>query len=100
MENAEIVEIPEDQRKMLFDDIMRLLAEEAPIDCKRLFKFRCPKVWQALEPTDEETVRFCPSCRRKVFLCTSRDDANKHSGECIALLDKALARMVEPHGAG
>ena len=84
----------------------RLWNGETPIDCKRFFKFLCPKIWQDLEPTNEDTVRFCSSCQRKVYLCTSREEVDKHSGECIALFyktrfqNKIHVDLGEPRGSG
>jgi len=54
-------------------------------NCDRLFKFRCPKTWSALEATDEIGVRFCPSCKRQVYLCESPEEVEHHQGDCIAV---------------
>jgi|SRR5579871_709276 len=97
MENDEIVELSDVQQNELVDELfdrMRLGNGETPIDCRRFFKFLCPKVWQDLEPTDEETVRFCSSCRRNVYLCTSREDIDRHAGECVALFYKTRTRQI------
>jgi len=54
-------------------------------DCKKLFKYLCPKKWENLEPTEREKVRFCNSCRKNVYLCSSEEEAESYSGVCIAL---------------
>jgi hypothetical protein len=41
-----------------------------PIEnCGVAFRFRCPKRWEDLKPTPDESVRFCGVCRQQVFFC-------------------------------
>ncbi|MBI4001736.1 MAG: hypothetical protein HY348_08120 [Nitrospira defluvii] len=59
--------------------------EKARISCR--FRFKCPQVWDRLQPTDVEGVRHCPECRRDVYLALTEEDFRKHSdeGRCIAV---------------
>src|SRR5262249_61496857 len=38
-------------------------------NCRRWFKFLCPRTWSQLERTPQLEVRYCPSCRRYVYYC-------------------------------
>jgi uncharacterized protein (TIGR02996 family) len=65
-----------------------------PIEnCGVSFQFRCPLRWEQLQPTKDGDVRFCESCRKKVYYCSSLELAQAHAavGECIAI-DPRLAR--------
>ena len=62
--------------------------DETPVECRRFFKFLCRKVWQEMETTDDPMVHYCTSCERNVYLCASKVEAEKHRGECIALVSK------------
>lgn len=59
--------------------------EEARISCR--FKFKCPKVWRLLQPTEREDVRHCSECDRDVHLALTEEDFRQHSaaGRCIAV---------------
>src|ERR1051326_2571743 len=81
-------EIPEEERQRILRRRLFGGKEETPIECRRLFRFLCPKVWQDLEATNDPMIRFCSSCRRNVYFCRSREDMNKHQGECMALAYK------------
>jgi hypothetical protein len=66
----------------------------APIEnCRVAFGFRCPKQWEQLTPTADESIRFCEACRQQVFFCSTIEVAQTHAtlGECIAI-DTRLAR--------
>jgi hypothetical protein len=54
-------------------------------NCRYLFKFRCPKNWEDLSPTQDSAIRYCETCRKNVHLCKTLEDVGRHSGECIAL---------------
>lgn len=57
-----------------------------PIEnCRRLFNFRCPKRWEALTPTVEDGVRFCPSCHKNVYLCETPADLKRRANQCVVL---------------
>lgn len=59
--------------------------EEARITCQ--FRFKCPQVWNRLQPTQVESVRHCTECQRDVHLALTEEDFRKHSeeGRCIAV---------------
>lgn len=59
--------------------------EEARISCA--FAFKCPKVWNRLQPTSEEGVRHCPACDRDVYLARTEEDFRRYAdeGQCVAV---------------
>jgi uncharacterized protein (TIGR02996 family) len=65
-----------------------------PIEnCRLEFRFQCPKRWEQLRPTVEETIRFCDQCLRDVVFCESVELAKAHAavGNCVAV-DARLVR--------
>ena len=52
----------------------------------RLKQLTCPKLWDALEPTDTERVRFCSSCERDVHHVITDEEIGRAIREdhCIA----------------
>jgi hypothetical protein len=59
-----------------------------PIEnCRAWFKFLCPKTWSQFDRTELVDVRFCPHCRRNVYLCDSLESVEEHraSGDCICI---------------
>lgn len=73
--------------------------EEARIACS--FRFKCPKVWQLLQPTAVQDIRHCPECQRDVHLALTEETFRKHSdeGRCIAvpvLLNSSEGNASEP----
>ena len=62
-------------------------------NCRLEFRFQCPARWESLRPTEEDDIRFCQSCRKKVFYCNSIQQARNHAhaGRCVAV-DSRLAR--------
>ena len=59
--------------------------EEARIRCS--FRFKCPKLWDRLQPTEVEGIRHCPECERDVHLALTEEAFRRHSdeGRCIAV---------------
>lgn len=55
-------------------------------DCDILFRFKCAKKWQSLRTTDNAGVRYCDSCRKNVYYCSSVEEARDHAGRghCVA----------------
>jgi predicted RNase H-like nuclease len=51
------------------------------------FAYQCPKTWDSLLETNIESVRYCESCERNVFLSASVDEAyhNAEQGRCVAI---------------
>jgi len=65
-----------------------------PIEnCSVSLQFQCPKQWEQLRVTGDETVRYCDSCQQKVFFCASIEVAQTHAAlsDCIAI-DPRLIR--------
>jgi uncharacterized protein (TIGR02996 family) len=48
-------------------------------NCEVRFEFQCPKRWEKLQPTESERVRYCDSCRKNVYHCTSVKEAQEHA---------------------
>ncbi len=59
--------------------------EEARISCR--FSFKCPRLWDRLQPTAEEGVRHCHECDRDVYLALTEENFRQHSeaDHCIAV---------------
>jgi len=62
-------------------------------NCGLRFAFECPRRWEQLLPTSEETVRFCSACRKPVYYCETVAEAREKAcrGECVAV-DSRLVR--------
>ncbi len=73
--------------------------EEARISC--WFSFKCPRLWDRLQPTAEQGVRHCPECDRDVHLALTEEDFRRHSEEgwCIAVPILRPERQVDPDGS-
>ena len=56
-------------------------------NCRRWFKFLCPKTWGQLERTGQFDVRYCPSCRKDVYYCASLEAVEEHrrTGHCLCI---------------
>ena len=59
--------------------------DEARIRCE--FTLRCPKVWNRLQRTAVEGVRYCSECDRDVFLVLTEKDLQRYAnaGHCVAI---------------
>jgi len=97
---AEWADLPEeDERRTELEQRLRALAERLDVgwmavvsqrkieNCKTNFEFRCPKLWENLEPTEDDTVRFCDNCRKSVYFCDTLQTAYHHAaeGRCVAI---------------
>lgn len=63
-------------------------AKYAEIDnCKPQFRFKCPKRWYDLMPTEDKNVRHCHECEQNVFLCYTEDEMKSRArkSQCVAL---------------
>ena len=51
------------------------------------FSYRCPRKWDVLESTSQQSVRFCQACQENVYYCTTKEDAEQHAkqGHCIVI---------------
>ena len=63
-------------------------------NCGLEFSFKCPRRWEDLETTGNDTVRFCDDCRKHVHHCGSIGEARRQAGlgKCIAV-DSRLTRQ-------
>lgn len=52
-----------------------------------LFRYRCPKTWDDLAPTDNERVRFCDQCMETVHYCRTPAQLRKAMvrNQCVAV---------------
>lgn len=69
------------------DAAWRSLVARPPVEyCPVEFRFKCPKRWTALTPTDRDDVRHCGACERDVYFCASLDEVRRHAtlGDCVA----------------
>ena len=55
-------------------------------DQGRLRRLTCPKLWDDLEPTDSERVRFCSSCESNVHHVITDEEIGRaiREDQCIA----------------
>jgi hypothetical protein len=62
------------------------MSDEKDIILECDFAFKCPKKWEYLDTTDDDSKRFCFSCEQEVFFVTNRDEleANRKLGRCVA----------------
>ena len=60
--------------------------DKAPIKgC--IFEFECPKTWGSLQKTNIDSVRYCGSCQRNVYLSVGVAELNTNvlKGRCVAV---------------
>ena len=63
-------------------------------NCRRLFRFRCPRQWESLQSTDDEHIRFCLTCNKPVHFCQTEEEIDRHAGQCVAFVaDNLLVEM-------
>ena len=51
------------------------------------FRFKCPKTWDSLKKTDDESIRFCDQCNRTVHFCKTAGELQRAiiKNQCVAL---------------
>lgn len=51
------------------------------------FRFKCPKLWESLELTGDDSVRFCDQCNRTVHYCKTplQLHAAIVANQCVAI---------------
>lgn len=56
------------------------------INCDVKFRFRCPRLWEQLRPTDDEGIRFCEVCAKSVHRAADANEADRlaRQGKCVA----------------
>lgn len=72
-------------------DLHYTAASSTVQNCRRAFRFRCPKQWAELTQTDDPAVRWCSVCERTVTFCLSDSDIDRLSraGECVSFYDES-----------
>jgi len=50
--------------------------------------YECPLLWAKLRPTDDDDVRYCESCQRRVYICHTEDElrARIEQNDCVAVM--------------
>jgi uncharacterized protein (TIGR02996 family) len=68
------------------------LMDRAPVEGCFQFRVKCPERWEALNTTDNPSVRVCDACRQKVFHCATLHQARRHAlrGHCVAVDSRLL----------
>ena len=63
------------------------------------FTYQCPKRWQNLQVTENDTVRFCNACQENVYYCTDKPQAEQHArqGHCIAIASELTTAVDEQY---
>lgn len=72
--------------------------EDVLIACEQVeWKFKCPKRWDELMPTNDADVRYCSSCHRGVYVCKTIEEVNHYArlGECIAWVGATDSRQEQ-----
>ena len=66
------------------------------LEIQNCFEFKCPKLWDDLEKTNNKDVKFCFSCEKNVYKATSFDLLFKlaHDGKCISFFDELYGHKV------
>jgi uncharacterized protein (TIGR02996 family) len=89
------------------DASWRALVSHPMVDaCVRVeLEFACPREWNALAPTDDDKVRHCGACDRRVYFCGSLAEvfARASTNECVAFdiaLSPTKARMAYKTASG
>jgi len=77
-------------RMEIVDAIQRHYVVDGAIqDCGWTMRFQCPQRWRDLALTDDDAVRYCNVCERKVHACYTDDAVTAHAalGHCVAIMD-------------
>ncbi|MGL6076449.1 MAG: TIGR02996 domain-containing protein [Fimbriiglobus sp.] len=64
------------------------MVSRVPVEgCGVEFRFRCPKKWEQLQSSAEESVRFCGECFKLVYFCSTVEMAMTYAAldECVAV---------------
>ncbi|QJW98168.1 TIGR02996 domain-containing protein [Frigoriglobus tundricola] len=56
-------------------------------NCDEAFAFKCPKHWENLDATADNSVRHCAGCKKLVYYCRTLPEAQNHArqGHCVAV---------------
>ena len=66
-------------------------------NCTDDFAFVCPKLWDKLQPTIDEGIRFCDACRKNVYYCRTDEEFTRRArdGQCVARETSSDSECVE-----
>ena len=61
-----------------------------------IFGFKCNKQWDELTLTSEDEVKFCQTCQKEVYFCSSDDElaAYVRLNRCVAIQKQGLISEV------
>jgi len=73
---AEVVDVS------LADNCHKLILDEDETE----WQLKCPKIFDTMEPTNDDNVKFCSGCSTNVYLVKDIEEMNTHTkqGHCIA----------------
>lgn len=73
------------------DDWWRALDAARVEECAT-FAFRCPRWWDTLQSTAQESVRHCTECGQDVYYCRNAAEGQHHAaaGHCVAVDIRAV----------
>jgi len=77
-----------DELRLQLDRDWLILVDRTKIEnCSFRFQYQCPQCWEALQQTDVTSVRFCTTCRKKVYYCRSVLEAQHcaRNDRCVAV---------------
>lgn len=63
------------------------VARPAVEGCAVAFELSCPKEWGKMQPTADDSVRYCGSCKKHVHYAANAGEAREHAqrGDCVAI---------------
>jgi hypothetical protein len=61
-----------------------------------LFSFKCTAIWEELEDTSEESIRFCQDCQKEVHYCANDDElvSAVRLNRCVAIEKEPGLRLL------
>lgn len=65
-------------------------------DCASDWEFKCPKRWDALQPTDRPDVRFCDTCKENVYFCATPEQLLERTGQRRCVAFRAASSSSKP----
>lgn len=68
--------------------------------CEIKFQKKCPRLWENLQKTESETVRFCESCNKDVYYVKTDEDALYHAEQRHCIAKENLERPDYPFVLG
>jgi hypothetical protein len=79
-----------------FVDLHHWAAYSEIENCDVHFRFKCPKQWADLQPTNDKLVRHCDVCEKDVFYCYTKDELQERASknQCVAFNDYGESPMT------